>query len=172
MDLNRSVHHHFALSTAVRPQLVTPTRDNDGIPMSDYLTCLVQGMGIRYRPERSMATILDQTLGRLTFAQDGGGSLYGAGIYWKHLLPSVDTPVVAVLGNTTRAFGLLNRIATDVKSTIRSSKFHGYVTRDVMNGVLPELDDCEEALEGCWDKRDLYHPPEGNGFEEDDNLEF
>jgi hypothetical protein len=129
-------------------------------------------MGIRYRPERSMATILDQTLGRLTFAQDGGGSLYGAGIYWKHLLPSVDTPVVAVLGNTTRAFGLLNRIATDVKSTIRSSKFHGYVTRDVMNGVLPELDDCEEALEGCWDKRDLYHPPEGNGFEEDDNLEF
>ena len=122
MNLNRSVHHHFAMSTAVRVQLVAPNAShNEGITMPDYLTSLVQGMGIRYRPERSMATVLDQTLGKLTFAESGDGRNYGAGVYWKHLLSSVEAPGVAVLGNTTRAFGSLDRIATDMKSTIRSS---------------------------------------------------
>ncbi|KAG7368324.1 hypothetical protein IV203_031067 [Nitzschia inconspicua] len=168
-NIDRSVHRHFTLSTAVRPLLVAPSRDNDGISMQNYLTCLVQGMGIQYRPERSMATIVDETIGRLTFGSNGGDGVYGAGMYWKDILPSVDAPVVAVLGNTTRAYWSLDDVATNMKSTVRGSKFHGYVSRDILNGVLPELDDCEEALEGCFDKRDLYHPPK---WTEEDFLDF
>jgi hypothetical protein len=167
MNLDRSAHHHFALSASVRPMLLPPTKDSDGTTLSSYLTCLMQGMGIRYRPERSMATVLNQTLGQLTFGDNGGGGNYAAGVYWKYVLPQVDTPVVAVLGNTTRAFVTLNQIATDMKMTMRNSRFRGYYNRDNISGLLPDLDDCEEALEGCWSKSDLYYPP-GLETREDD----
>jgi hypothetical protein len=169
MTLDRSSHHHFALSTMIRPMLIAPTRDNEGVMINNYLTCLIQGMGIPHRPERSMAVVVDETLGNLTFGSEGGGSSYGAGIYWKTLLPTVDTPIVAVLGNTTRAFGALNDIASTMKTTLRERRFHGYIHRDVKNGVLPETDDCDEALEGCLDKRDLYQPPEWKWLESDDD---
>lgn len=172
INLDRSAHHHFSLSASMRPVLSGLSDDcMDGITMRNYLTCLVQGMGIRYRPERSMATVVNETIGNLTFAHQENGSVYGAGVYWKHILPAVDTPVVAVLGNTTRSFWSLNTIATDMKTTVRGSRFHGYVSRDVLNGVLPELDDCDEALEGIFNKRDLYHPPEGAGSDNDDDFD-
>jgi hypothetical protein len=170
--LDRSVHRHFALTTSVRPVLLEPSTrrdDDDGITMRNYLTTLVQSMGIRYRPERSMATVTNQAFSELTFGNED--ACYGAGIYWKHVLPKVDTPVVAVLGNTTRAFVSLDHISTNMKSTMKSPRFRGYYTRDVLNGVLPEMDDCEEALEACWEKRDLYHPPSGFGFDDSDNGE-
>lgn len=166
---DRSAHHHFALSTSVR-SLVLPKND-DPVAMSNYLTCLVEGMGVRYCPERSMGTVLNQCLGQLTFpgnlrANAKGSQIstvYAAGVYWKHILPAVDTPVVAVLGNTTRAYYSLNMIAADMKSAMRGPRFRGYYNRDLMNGVLPELEDCDEALEGCWNKRDVYQPPGGAG---------
>jgi len=164
VNLDRSVHHHFALSTSVRPVLSPSNDGNDGITMSNYLTCLVQGMGIQYRPERSMATVLNQSLGQMTFGGEGGGGNYGAGIYWKYIMPQVDSPVVAVLGNTTRAYTSLNGIATDMKAAMRTSRFRGLYNRDVLNGVLPEMEDCEEALEACWNKRDVYQPPQGSGI--------
>jgi hypothetical protein len=116
-----------------------------------------------------MATVTNQAFSELTFGNEH--ACYGAGIYWKHVLPKVDTPVVAVLGNTTRAFVSLDQISTNMKSTMKSPRFRGYYTRDVLNGVLPEMDDCEEALEACWEKRDLYHPPSGFGFDDSDNGE-
>jgi hypothetical protein len=166
---DRSVHHHFALSTSVRPILSSPSLGSEGSTMSDYMTCLVQGMGIQYRPERSMATVLNQSLGQMTFGSEGGGANYGAGIYWKYIIPQVDTPVVAVLGNTTRAFASLNEIATDMKVAMKSPRFKGFYNRDVSNGVLPELEDCDEALEACWNKRDVYQPPSGSGLGSDED---
>jgi hypothetical protein len=167
MNLDRCVHQHFALSTSVRPVLSLPSDDMSGMTISNYLTCLVQGMGIQYRPERSMATILNQSIGQLTFGEEGGGNNYAAGIYWKYLIPQVDTPVVAVLGNTTRAYGSLNTVATEMKEGMKTTRFRGYFNRDVVNGVLPEMEDCEEALEACWNKRDVYLPSSGFGMDED-----
>jgi len=171
-NLNRLKHHHFALSTSVRPILLPapPTNDYDGITMSNYLTCLVQSMGIQYRPERSMATVLNQSLGQMTC--ENGGDNYGAGSYWKYIIPEVDAPVVAVVGNTTRAYCSLNEIAMDMQKSMLSSRCRGYYNRDISNAVLPEVEDCEEALEACLSKRDVYHPPQGSGLvaeEEDEN---
>jgi len=169
-SLNRLKHHHFALSTSVRPVLLPapPTNDYDGITMSNYLTCLVQSMGIQYRPERSMATVLNQSMGQLTC--ENGGDNYGAGSYWKYIMPEVDAPVMAVVGNTTRAYWSLNEIAMDMKKSMLSSRCRGYYNRDISNAVLPEAEDCEEALEACLSKRDVYHPPQGSGLvAEDEN---
>ncbi len=160
---DRSSHHHFALSTSVRPILSTQVDNYNTSPMSSYLTCLIEGMGIQYRPERSIATVLNQSLGHMTFGIEGGGN-YGAGVYWKHIIPQVDTPVLAVLGNSTRAYTALNEIATDMKDGMKYGCNRGFYNRDVSNGVLPELEDCEEALEACWNKRDVYMPPSGSGL--------
>ena len=130
--------------------------------MSSYLTCLVEGMGIQYRPERSMATFVNQPLGEMTFGGEGGGNNYGAGIYWKYIIPQVKTPVLAVLGNSTRAYASLNDISVNMKTAMKSTRFRGYCNRDIANGVIPELEDCEEALEACWNKRDVYQPPSGS----------
>jgi len=164
-NLDRSLHHHFALCTSVRPML-SPSfgGGNRGIAMSNYITCLVQGMGIKYRPERSMATVLNQSLGQMTFDGEGGGNNYGSGIYWKYIIPQVDTPVLAVLGNSTRSYASLNEIAMDMKAAMKTPRLRGYYNRDISNGVLPELEDCEEALEACWNKCDLYQPPLGSGL--------
>mmetsp|Transcript_83951 Transcript_83951/g.170270 ORF Transcript_83951/g.170270 Transcript_83951/m.170270 type:complete len:761 (+) Transcript_83951:461-2743(+) len=167
-NLDRSVHHHFALSTSVRSKLTPLSADGSGSTLSNYLTCLVQGMGIQYRPERSMATVLNQSLGQLTFDGEGGGGNYGAGIYWKYIVRQVDTPVVAVLGNSTRAYSSLDSISKDMKDAMKSSRSRGFYNRDVTNGVIPELEDCEEALEACWNKRDVYQPPMGSGLAEED----
>ena len=40
----------------------------------------------------------------------------------------------------------------------------GYLSRDVMVGVVPEKDDCEEALEYCQELVDVYEPPYGSGL--------
>jgi len=162
-NFDRASHHHFALSTSVRPILSLPSDGYHGSAMSSYLTCLIEGMGIRYRPERSIATVLNETIGQLTFGEGGGGN-YGAGVYWKHIMPQVGTPVVAVLGNSTRAYTALNDIATGMKDATKTPRNRGFYNRDISNGVLPELEDCEEALEECWNKRDVYEPPLGSGL--------
>ena len=166
-SFDRSSHHHFALSTSIRPMVVSSSSGSNGSDISNYLTCLIEGMGIRYRPERSIATVLNQSLGQLTFGHEGRN--YGAGIYWKHILPREDTPVVAVLGNSTRAYTPLNEIATDMKVAMKAPRYRGFYNRDVINGVLPELEDCEEALEACWNKRDVYEPPLGSGLGPDED---
>jgi hypothetical protein len=37
----------------------------------------------------------------------------------------------------------------------------GCFLRDVAHGILPEEDECIEALSRCLDVRDLYRPPHG-----------
>jgi len=109
-----------------------------------------------------MATVLNQSLGQMTCDNDGDN--YGAGSYWKYIMPEVDAPVVAVVGNTTRAYCSLNEISMDMKEAMLSPRCRGYYNRDISNAVLPEVEDCEEALEACLSKRDVYHPPQGSGL--------
>jgi hypothetical protein len=45
-----------------------------------------------------------------------------------------------------------------------SRKFSGYHNRDVMQNILPEAEDCKEAMEYSLDLRDIYHPPDGSGL--------
>eukprot|EP00980_Cylindrotheca_fusiformis_P027871 scaffold22560_cov135-Cylindrotheca_fusiformis.AAC.82 len=145
---DRSLHHHFGLSAAVRPVLQSD--------LPQYLTCLMQGMGIRHRPERSMCTVLDQTLSSLT--HNG----YGAGAYWKSLILKQE-PVVAVLGNSTRMYPYLDQTSSNMK-LVMGHRYGGFYNRDVLNGVLPEAEDCHEALENCYNIRDAYQPPDGSGL--------
>ena len=161
---DRSLHQHFALATAIRP----PSLESESDPryqydptaktLSHYLTAAVQGMGITYRPERSMAVIGSQTVGQLTFSSLSSG---GAGAYWRSLLTTVEQPTLAVLGNSTRVYGYINQVSNDMKMVL-GPRYRGYRQRDIVNSVLPEEADCQEALEGCFDLRDVYHPPDGS----------
>ncbi|KAL3938157.1 MAG: hypothetical protein SGBAC_006864 [Bacillariaceae sp.] len=159
----RSLHTHFSLNTFVRP--ILPSSNDaqqypNSSPMSQYLTCIVEGMGISYRPERSMGLILDQTLHQLT----RGG--YGAGSYWKSFV-APETPVVAVLGNTTRVYPYLEQTSANMK-TVMGHRYRGLYNRDLMNGVLPEQEDCSMALENCYNIADTYRPPSGSGLVDED----
>ena len=142
---------------------------------ANYVTCIMESMGIRYRPEQSMATVVDQSLAELT--TDG----YGAGSYWKSVFATTTSasdrrnsaalqslPVLATLGNTTRIYPFLHQTALDAQQIVsrrhKRSVNRALYNRDAVLGILPEVDDCEEAVTACWDLRDSYAPPEGSGL--------
>jgi hypothetical protein len=155
---DRSLHQHFALAAALRP-----TANAASTTTTEYINCLMQGMGIRFRPEQSVATVVDQSLGELT------ANGYAAGSYWKRVWGSRQ-PVMAVLGNTTRSYIMLDQVATDLKQAL-SPHSRGYYNRDVVTGVLPEAEDCQEALAASFDLRDVYRPPQGSGLAADHDFE-
>jgi hypothetical protein len=168
---DRSLHHHFCLSTSLRPTATSQ-------PTSNYVRCIMEGMGIRYRPEQCMAAVVDQSLAKLT--ADG----YGAGSYWRSIFaraadscarmkvpptPSLQSmPVLAVLGNTTRTYSFLYQTAVSAQQITaprnKRSVSRSFYNRDVVMGVMPEVDDCQEAVAACLDLRDMYEPPEGSGL--------
>ena len=137
---------------------------------SNYVACLMEGMGIRFRPEQSMACVVDQSLSQLT--RDG----YGAGSYWKSIFrtassPSAEPllesmPVLAAVGNTTRMYPYLHQTAHEAQQTLArlGGVQRALFQRDAAQGLLPEVDDCREALAACWDLRDSYEPPSGSGL--------
>ena len=38
------------------------------------------------------------------------------------------------------------------------------MARDVAAGIVPEYEDCQEALEACLDLEDVYEPPLDTGL--------
>lgn len=150
---DRSLHTHFALATAIRPSAVGVA------PLPHYVDCMMQSMGIRFRPEQSVATAVEQSL--LSVTADG----YGAGSYWRSLCKK-NQPVVAVMGNTTRFYPRAHAMATNLKTAL-SSRSRAFYNRDVAGGLLAEIEDCQEALSTLWDLRDLYQPPHGSGLVDD-----
>ena len=144
-------------------------------PIAAYLKPVMEGMGVRHRPEVSVGTVVRQTL---RTAVDSGG--YGAGGYWRSTLggggdrggvgggrtkptSAVDGPVLSLLGNTTRSHSYLAGISADLGAAL-SRRYSGYLTRDVSAGLAPEGEDCAEALEGLLDLADVYLPPSGSGL--------
>ena len=148
----------------------------------------MEGMGIRFRPEQSMATVVDQSLAQLT--RDG----YGAGSYWKSIFRTAASrnekdrkheptsaliesmPVLATVGNTTRIYPYLHQTAHEAQQTLSrlggGGGGHAWFQRDVAQGLLPEADDCREAVSSCWDLRDSYQPPSGSGLIVDEEGTF
>jgi len=181
---SRSLHRHYALSTSFRPasSAATPVvrssrqsllssspTSSDGT-VSSYTTMLMEGMGIRYRPETCVGTVVNQSLTDLI-----GSRPYGAGSYWKTVLrghhgrgvsttPSA-VPILTVLGNTTRVHSHLHSRARGMKDSL-SSKYSGYRRKDCTAGIIPESEDCTEAMEVCDSLRDLYEPLMGGADEE------
>mmetsp|Transcript_21821 Transcript_21821/g.37270 ORF Transcript_21821/g.37270 Transcript_21821/m.37270 type:complete len:340 (+) Transcript_21821:403-1422(+) len=75
-----------------------------------------------------------------------------------------NTPILSLLGNSTRSYPRLNSISTGFVGALHSRSNKGYFSRDVMSGLIPEQDDCEEALEYCRELVDVYEPPLGSGL--------
>jgi hypothetical protein len=143
---SRALHQHWSLAASLRSRHST---DED-------LTCIMEGMGIRYRPDSALGVIMGQSVHGLT----RGG--YAAGAYWR-AKPSES--LISVLSNSTRSYSYADSIATGMKESL-SFKFQGYHNRDTTNGILPEREDCLEALDYCLGLKETYHPPEGSGLGE------
>jgi len=75
-----------------------------------------------------------------------------------------NTPILSLLGNSTRSYPRLDSISTGFVDALHSRSNKGYFSRDVMSGLIPEQDDCEEALEYCRELVDVYEPPLGSGL--------
>eukprot|EP00525_Craspedostauros_australis_P006671 CAMPEP_0198134816 /NCGR_PEP_ID=MMETSP1442-20131203/60271_1 /TAXON_ID= /ORGANISM="Craspedostauros australis, Strain CCMP3328" /LENGTH=124 /DNA_ID=CAMNT_0043795969 /DNA_START=697 /DNA_END=1071 /DNA_ORIENTATION=- len=119
----------------------------------------MEGTAVRHRPERSISTVVDQSV--LGFANGG----YGTGTYWKSILSQKPKPVLSIASNTTRSYFMIDKVATEMK-TVLGRKYKGFYNREITNGVLPESEDCDEALASCLDLRDAYTPP---GIHDDDD---
>ncbi len=142
---HRSFHEHFALAASYRP-----LQSRVGDVVSTYNTALMEGMGVRYRPQTSIATVAAHPFESLTGSR---GSYWGA-ILNNHSRKN-PAQVLALLGNSTRIHSHLKSTAIGLKNAL-SRKYTGYLTRDNMSGLAPESEDCDDALEGCLSLRDLY----------------
>jgi hypothetical protein len=49
------------------------------------------------------------------------------------------------------------------------SNYYGYFSPEFTSGLIPEKDDCEEALEYCRELAEVYEPPIGSGISIDEN---
>jgi len=193
MKRTRSLHHHFALSSSFRPPSPPPetlsfasflkkskSSNNNGPKkdaISTYLTPMMESLGIRYRPEISSSVIVPQSIHALTRESTA------AGIYWPSIFSSSSfthekeertaaaaasshihqTPILSLLGNTTRSYPLLQSIVQEYNYSLNSTLNRGYYTKDVSCGLVPEVDDCEDSMEICRTIMDCYEPPSGSG---------
>ena len=161
---SRSMHRHFTMSSSLRP--------NEAGSMTDIVstntTLIMEGMGIRLRPQSSVSTIVGQSLSDLTNSKS-----YAAGSYWKSIFSNgiQDVPVLTIVGNSTRLHSHLNSTSKNMSQAL-SRRYQGYLSRDSMAGIVPEQEDCTDALEHCLNLRDTYEPPmmfddeEGSYFED------
>jgi len=206
----RAVHHHFALSTSLRPAASDARSSSfDGSSSSGFLRPMMESMGVAYRPEVSLGSVVKDTVVDLT----------GVGSYWRSIFTdrrsqltpagtrsmsgqgsdgqislqqqqkeqqqqstispkdlASHTPILSVLGNSTRSYPRLRSIASGFSDALSRPNM-GYYSRDAMAGVVPERDDCTDALEYCQELMDVYEPPMGSGLvldegeDENDDLE-
>lgn len=160
---DRSLHYHFTLATSLRPSARRPSIFQNGTAHHTNLTtCLMEGMGIRYRPEQSLAIVVDHSLSELT--TNG----YGAGSYWKHLQWK-SPPVAAVLENSSQAYEGLHHLTSQAQAILaprgrrQPASLSMYEQLAQVDG-FPEYDDMQEALSNMLDLRDAYEPPVGSGL--------
>jgi len=187
----RANHHHFALSTSLRPATSEKVGDT-----SAFLRPMMESMGVRYRPEVSLGSVVrdsvsdltevgsywrtifaDRRLSTVAAEREGNVSTQTTQQPPQKLSPrdiASHTSVLSVLGNSTRSYPRINSISTGFIDSLHSRSNRGYLSRDVMSGIMPEQDDCEEALEYCQELVDVYEPPLGSGLVdgEDENYDI
>jgi len=173
---SRSLHQHFCLSTAFRP-----LGSRVGDVVSTYNSALMEGMGIRYRPQTSIVTVAAHSFDNLT----GSGSGYWGSILNENNSKILDkgaaaatgpvkkTPaqILALLGNTTRIHYHLKTTAGGLKIAL-SRKYAGYLSRDNMSDLAPESEDCTDAMEACLSLRDVYESSMNFSDDEDEGVYF
>ena len=190
----RTDHHHFALLTSLRPSSTESRRGaaasgNTGVA-SAYLRPMMESMGLKYRPEVSSGLVVRDSVAELAGVGTYWGSIFAerlpsnsssarnneptggsSEVIQQSQTPKLspndianNTPILSVLGNSTRSYPRLNSISTSFVDALHSRSNKGYFSRDVMNGLIPEQDDCEEALEYCRELVDVYEPPLGSGL--------
>ena len=160
---SRSDHHHFALSSALRPSHADVSKFSpNSCGTSAFLRPIMESMGVKYRPEVSSGVVVQDPVVDLTEVAPYWNSLF------RRVKPSLSpqdtakqTPVLSTLGNSTRSYPRLHFISSGFVDSLHSRKNMGYLTRDVMASLVPEKDDCEEALEYCRELVDIYEPPPG-----------
>jgi hypothetical protein len=182
----RSDHHHFALSTSLRPAKSDsrPLSSSDNCTATAFLRPMMESMGVKYRPEVSLGLVVEENVMDLTGVSSYWRSVFsdrrtsavtpqkasgkgGVGSIESMMSPNTcasHTPILSVLGNSTRSYPRLNTISSGFVDALHSRRNMGYLSRDVMAGVIPEKDDCEEALEYCRELMDVYEPPLGSGL--------
>ena len=161
---NRSIHRHFTMSSSLRPNGTGSMTDT----VSTSTTLIMEGMGIRLRPQSSVSTVVGQSLSDLTSSKS-----YAAGSYWKSIFNNgiQDVPILTITANSTRSHSHLNSTSKNMSQAL-SRRYQGYLSRDSMAGIVPEEEDCTDALEYCLNLRDTYEPPmmfdeeEGTYFED------
>jgi hypothetical protein len=161
---DRSLHRHIALSTNVRTSIPNQYDARSAEPtLKKYADCLLEGMGVRFRPESSIATISAVDIGTLT------GNGYAVGAYLRSALRTTEgLPILSTLSNSTRVYPYLHEIASGMEDAL-SRQNRGLYNREMMN--LPEREDCDEAMIACFDLRDRYTPPQGSGLSMDDDVD-
>jgi hypothetical protein len=193
----RSDHHHFALSTSLRPAKSDsrPLSSSDNCTATAFLRPIMESMGVKYRPEVSLGLVVEDNVVDLTgvssywrsvfsdrrtsavtpqeTSEEGGVDSIKSHTKLTKMSPitcASHTPILSVLGNSTRSYPRLNTISSGFVDALHSRRNMGYLSRDIMAGVIPEKDDCEEALEYCRELMDVYEPPLGSGLVgEDEN---
>mmetsp|Transcript_28884 Transcript_28884/g.65766 ORF Transcript_28884/g.65766 Transcript_28884/m.65766 type:complete len:846 (-) Transcript_28884:40-2577(-) len=160
----RSLHYHFTLSASNRPADVCK-HDEFGT----LLRPTMESLGVEYRPEVSMGVVANDSVVKLTelgsywpllFVDMRNGSNVSARTVASH------TPILSVLGNSTRSYPRLRSVSSGFATALKSRK--GFLSRDILLGLAPEIDDCEEACEYCRELVDEYEPPSGSGLAMDD----
>ena len=160
----RSLHYHFTLSASIRPADVSK-HDEFGT----LLRPTMESLGVKYRPEVSMGVVVNDSVVKLTelgaywpllFVDRRDGSNVSARTVASH------TPVLAVLGNSTRSYPRLRYVSSSFETALKTRR--GFLSRDILLGLAPEIDDCEEASEYCRQLVDEYEPPSGSGLTADD----
>lgn len=159
---------------------------------SAYLRPMMESMGMKYRPEVSSGLVVRDSVAQLTGVGSYWGSVFTERRFAPSVsatgsvaaaegmstetqqqcerptLSATDiannTPILSILGNSTRSYPRLNSISTGFVDALHSRSNKGYFSRDVMSGLIPEIDDCEEALEYCRELVDVYEPPLGSGL--------
>jgi len=147
---------------------------------------MMESMGVRCRPEVSLGAVVRDTAADLTgigsywraiFANSSGAASAATGgdgdgnISARRRPQKLDphdvasrTPILSVLGNSTRSYPRLRSVSDGFVDALRSRRNAGYMSRDIAVGMMPEKDDCEEALEYCREVADVYEPPMGSGL--------
>ena len=177
--------------------------NNGDCATSAFLRPMMESMGVKYRPEVSVGAVVKDSVVDLTgvgsywrsvFAdrssspsststseqsgESGSGNNLSTQASKKACIRSPmdiasNTSILSVLGNSTRSYPRIHSISTGFVDALHSRRNMGYLSRDVMAGIIPEQDDCEEALEHCQELADVYEPPMGSGLVvgEDDDLD-
>jgi len=156
--IERNLHSHFSLSSYIRCASNTAYTEN---PISDHLETSMESF-LPCRPDRYSSCVIGRTLGQITY----GGN------YWSNEVLSPihhHNSVVALLENSTRSYSFA-KLQAQKMSRCLSREMKGFFARDATEGLVPDYDECNDALEFLRNLEADYDP--GVDDQNDDPNEY